>query len=212
MFKTGGCTIHCQADQVSRGRSNKLVGQVAEHLVVAELGRRGFIATGFAGNVPAFDVIAADEYCRTVPIQVKASSGDSWPSDARTFMRIDYDSNEKRQNYLGPVALRTPDLIYVFVALRPTSASRPTGRSEVTDRDRFFVLTMNQLQQVCINCYAQWMDPKDWRRPRSPESYDNRFWIRHLEAFEDQWQLIEERLRSRPPDPSLATSAAAGNS
>jgi hypothetical protein len=48
---------------MSRGRRNKLVGQVAE------LGRRGLIATGFAGNVPTFDVIAADEMCRTVPIQ-----------------------------------------------------------------------------------------------------------------------------------------------
>lgn len=42
---------------MSRGRRNKLVGQVAEHLAVAELGRRGLIATGFAGNVPTFDSV-----------------------------------------------------------------------------------------------------------------------------------------------------------
>lgn len=183
---------------MSRGRQNKLLGQVAEHLVVAELGRRGLIATGFSGNVPAFDVIAADENCRTVPIQVKASSGDSWPSDARTFMRIEYGQNEKRQNYLGPVTLDTPDLIYVFVAV----ASDVTGA-----RDRFFILTMNELQQVCIKCYAAWMDPKEWRRPRNPESYDNRFWIREIEGFENRWQLISGRLQSRISDPSLAAGS-----
>jgi len=179
---------------MSRGRQTKLVGQVAEHLVVAELGRRGLIATGFAGNVPAFDVIAADEYCRTVPIQVKASSGDSWPTDARTFMRIEYDENEKRQNYLGPATLHTADLIYAFVAL---------ANEADNSRDRFFILTMGELQQVCIKCYSEWMDSKEWRRPRTPESYDNRFWIPAIAEFENRWQLILDRLRSRAPDPSL---------
>lgn len=182
---------------MSRGRQTKLAGQVAEHLVVAELGRRGLIATGFAGNVPAFDVIAADEYCRTVPIQVKASSGDSWPTDARTFMRIEYDQNEKRQNYLGPAPLDTPDLIYVFVALASQAAD---------SRDRFFILTMSELQQVCIKCYSVWMDSREWRRPRSPESYDNRFWISAIVEFESRWQLILDRLQQRAPDPALGTS------
>ena len=71
---------------MSRGRNNQLTGQVAEHLVVAELGRRGPAATGFSGNIPTFDVLAVDENCRVVPIQVKASTGDNWPSDARTWM------------------------------------------------------------------------------------------------------------------------------
>lgn len=184
-----------EAYNVSKGRRNSLVGQVAENLVVAELGRRGLIATGFAGNVPTFDLIAADELCRTVPIQVKASSGDSWPSDARTFLQIEYDRKAKRQNYLGPVELKTPDLIYVYVAL----ANEDTGT-----KDRFFVLTMRELQDVCIRSYCDWMDPKDWRRPRSPESYDNRFWIPSLVAFENRWSLVLDRLASKAPDPALA--------
>lgn len=182
---------------MSRGRRNKLVGQVAEHLVVAELGRQGLIATGFAGNVPTFDVIAADEMCRTVPIQVKASSGESWPSDARTFLRLQYDRKEKRQNYLGPAELTTPDLIYVYVALADKK-TRP--------KDRFFVLTMQELQKVCIRCYREWMEPKAWRRPRNPESYDNRFSIMDLSDFEDDWALVINRLQSRAPDPGLVAA------
>ena len=38
---------------MSRGRNNQLTGQVAEHLVVAELGRRGLAATGFPSDATA---------------------------------------------------------------------------------------------------------------------------------------------------------------
>lgn len=64
---------------MSVGRNCKLVGQVGEYLVCAELGKRGLIATPFAGNVPTFDLLIADEACRTLPIKVKTSAGDSWP-------------------------------------------------------------------------------------------------------------------------------------
>ena len=88
-----------------KGRNNKLTGQVGEFLVCAELGRRGLIATPFAGNVPAFDILAADELCRTVPIQVKASNSDNWPADARHWMDIEFDKDTKRQNYRGPTKI-----------------------------------------------------------------------------------------------------------
>jgi DNA modification methylase len=35
---------------MASGLSNKLIGQVGEFLVCAELGRRGFVATPFAGT------------------------------------------------------------------------------------------------------------------------------------------------------------------
>ena len=51
--------------------STKLSGQIGENLVVAELGRRGIIATSFAGNVPEIDILAYKDK-RSIPIQVKA--------------------------------------------------------------------------------------------------------------------------------------------
>jgi hypothetical protein len=48
--------------------------------VAAELGRRGLIATPFAGNVPIFDLLAVDEKGRAIPIQVKTINGPSWSS------------------------------------------------------------------------------------------------------------------------------------
>ena len=181
---------------MSRGRNNQLTGQIAEHLVVAELGRRGLAATGFSGNIPTFDVLAVDENCRVVPIQVKASTGDNWPSDARTWMDISVEPASLRQEFRGPKSLATPDLIYVCVAIGPHGSDR---------RDRFFILTMEDLQRVCITAYSHWMDPKDWKRPRNPHSFDCRYEINHLVTFEDNWNLIHDRLTTSAPNPALAT-------
>jgi hypothetical protein len=73
---------------VSQGLNNKLAGQIGEYLVCAELGRRGLIATPFSGNVPTFDVLATDEQCRTVPIQVKASRGNCWSTNTSRPVRL----------------------------------------------------------------------------------------------------------------------------
>jgi hypothetical protein len=103
---------------MATGRQNKLTGQIAEHLVCAELGRRGFIATPFASNVPTFDVVAVDATCRTVPIQVKATRGNTWPTDARSWMSLELDSETGVQHYGGPRTLDAAELVYVCVVLR----------------------------------------------------------------------------------------------
>jgi hypothetical protein len=187
---------------MSRGRQNQLTGQIAEHLVVAELGRLGLVATGFSGNIPTFDVLTVDENCRVVPIQVKASTGDSWRSDARTWMDIDVEAGTLRQEFRGPSTLATPDLIYACVAIAPNGADR---------RDRFFVLTMEELQRVCIDAYSNWMVPKDWKRPRNPDSFDCRFDISGLTPFEGNWDLIRNRLTASAPNPALGMPLCALN-
>jgi len=170
---------------MSKGRDNKLAGQIGEFLVCAELGRRGLIATPFSGNVPAFDILVADELCHTVPIQVKASRGDNWPSDARKWMQITFDPETKAQISRGAEILDNPDLIYVHVAIAP-----PNG-----GKDRYFISTQAQLQQVAIKCYSAWMDTISWKRPRNPESYDCRYWIKDVEQYENNWKLIVDKLR-----------------
>jgi len=39
----------------AKNYSTRLAGQIGENLMVAELGRRGIIATALAGNVPDID-------------------------------------------------------------------------------------------------------------------------------------------------------------
>lgn len=186
-----------KAISMSSGRGNKLTGQIGEYLVCAELGRRGFLATPFSGNVPTFDVLATDEQCRTVPIQVKASRSDNWPSDARHWMDIDFDAATGVQKNTGRVRIHHPDLIYVCVSI-----AAPGGH------DRFFILTKAQLQTVCINGYSSFMDRHEWRRPRNPASYDNRYFISGLREYEDNWKLITARLEASNPDQSLAEDAS----
>jgi Holliday junction resolvase len=51
--------------------TTKLSGQVGENLVVAELGRRGIVATALAGNAPDIDILAYANG-KSVAIQVKS--------------------------------------------------------------------------------------------------------------------------------------------
>ncbi|HEY5298270.1 MAG TPA: hypothetical protein VIK59_10110 [Verrucomicrobiae bacterium] len=181
---------------MSTGRNNKLAGQIGEYLVCAELGKRGLIATPFSGNVPAFDVLATDEVCRTVPIQVKASRGDNWPGDARNWMDIDFDEKTGVQNFRGPAKIKNKDLVHVFIAISP----------DEKNKDRFFILTKSQLQKVCVKRYSDWMNERGWKRPRNPKSYDCRFWIADVLKYEDNWKLIENRLTKTSPDKSLEST------
>src|SRR5688572_18796328 len=112
---------------LSKGLKNKLAGQVAEYRVCAELARRELIATPFAGNVPTYDVLATDVNCRTVPIQVKATTGDNWRTDATKWMEINLAGGV--QIFDGLKTIANPDLIYVCVAI----ASIGMGS------DRFFI-------------------------------------------------------------------------
>jgi hypothetical protein len=169
------------------GRNNKLAGQIGEFLVCAELGRRGFIATPFAGNVPAFDILVADEACNTVPVQVKASRGDGWPTVATKWMKIDQsqESESRAQNYLGPAEIKNPNMIYVHVAISELDGSR----------DQFFILTEAQLQEVVIQHYKAYMDPKGWLRPKNPSSFRVQYHIEDLQPYRDNWTLITEKLQ-----------------
>lgn len=173
---------------MSTGRRNRLAGQIGEYLVCAELGRRGLMATSFSGNVPTFDVVAADESCRTLAIQVKTTRSNNWPGDARKWMDIEFDEVTQCQRFRGPAVLSTPSLIYVCVAI-----------GETKNDDRFFVMKMDALQRICIAGYSAWMESHGWRRPQNPHSYDCRWTVAQLAEFEDNWDLIKATLAAEGP-------------
>jgi hypothetical protein len=171
------------------GRGNSLAKQIGEHLVCAELGRLGIIATPFAGNVPAFDVLATDEQCRTVPIQVKATRGNNWLTNAQTWMNLELDRNTGVQHDHGPAALMNPELIYVCVAISGSGG-----------HDRFFVLTQADIQKAVIAAYSQFMQGHGWKRPRKPDSFHCIYTMADIEQFKDNWPLITGRLQPIAPD------------
>ena len=126
----------------------QLTRQVGEHLVAAELGRRGYVATPFAGNVPMFDLLAADLYGRAVPIQVKAIKGPSWQFSADKFLIIEIIDNE--QIVRRKIALTNPNLLCIFVLLKGAGI------------DEFYIFHLRDLQNLIAKHY------KGGRRPKNP--------------------------------------------
>lgn len=172
---------------MSTGRGNKLTGQIGEYLVCAELGKRDFIATSFTGNVPEFDLIVVNDELKTIPIQVKTSRSNNWPTKADRWINIDIDHEEKVQIDNGNQAILNPNLIYVCVAL---------AKPNTKERDRFFILKKKDLQLICARNYRNYMGPIKWKRPRSYKSLDNRYDIKDLVEYENNWELIEKELEN----------------
>jgi hypothetical protein len=175
-------------NNIKKGLNNKLAGQIGEYLVCAELGKRGYIATSFAGNVPEFDLIVANDNLKTIPIQVKTSRGHSWPTRGDLWIDIEIDEKNKIQIDHGNQTISNPDLIYICVAL-----SGPDSQ----EKDRFFILHKNQMQIICAANYRAWMLRHNWKRPRNYKSIDNRYYIKNLLDFENNWKVIEDALHKQ---------------
>lgn len=161
---------------MATGRSMQLTKQIGEYLVVAELGRRGLIATTFTGNVPDFDILAIDEEYRTIPIQVKTIRGVSWQFDARSFLKI--EMNNERQEVAGKTNLQYADFPCVFVKL--------IGQG----RDGFYVFRLRDLQDIIDATYRGNLQAKGGVRPRNPKSTHTAVWPEQLDRFKDKWDLI----------------------
>ena len=99
---------------MATGLSNTLTRQISEHLVTAQLGRLGIIATPFAGNVPDIDILAYANN-KTVHIQVKAINKGDWQFSARTFLDIDLTPDGQKVRGINKSLDR--DILCVFIIL-----------------------------------------------------------------------------------------------
>lgn len=155
---------------MASGRNMQLTKQIGENLVVAELGRRKFIATTFAGNVPAFDILAAGENGKTFPLQVKAIQGASWQFDIRTFLQVELVGDT--QIVLGKNTATSGKLICVFVKI--------TEGGE----DEFYLFYWSFLQDYFLRTY------KGGKRPRNPGSFHCAIWPKDLQLFKNNWRIL----------------------
>ncbi len=159
---------------MATGRRTQLTRQIGEHLVAAELGRRGLIAAPFAGNVPLFDLLAADERGRSIPVQVKAINGPSWQFNVTQFLRVDVV--EGIQKVRGRVSLARPELICIFVFLREAG------------KDEFYIFRLSDLQEFFAKVYT------GGRRPKNPNSMHCKISPHDLQQHRDKWSVIFEAL------------------
>lgn len=164
---------------MATGLSTQLTRQIGEHLVAAKLGRMGFIAAPFAGNVPEFDLIAADPRGFTIPIQVKAINGPSWQYKADAFLEIEIVDGF--QHVRGRRALLNPSLVCIYILL-----------SEQDEKDEFYIFLLRDLQEYTFAKY------KSRRRPKNPESTHCAVWPKDLAEFRDNWDLIRQSFPAIP--------------
>jgi hypothetical protein len=160
---------------MASGHSNQLTKQIGEHLVAAELGRRDLIATPFAGNVPMYGLLVADQRGHAIPVQVKAiNRGSSWQFQITSF--LDMKIIKGIQKITGSKALVYPNLICLFVVVKSAGL------------DDFYIFTLQDLQKHFRQNY------KGGRRTKNPESTHCAIWPKHLVSYKDKWGLITDTL------------------
>jgi Holliday junction resolvase-like predicted endonuclease len=166
--------------RVEKGRRFKITGQIGEYLVAAELGRRGYIATTFSGNVPEFDILVTDDKLKTTPIQVKTiQRGGGFQSSADKWMVISIEKKRKQLIH-RKVRLTTPNLVYVMVVL-----------GEKYGDDEFYLLTKKQLQTTYVKSYTEGLRKHKGVRPRKPDSLHCAVWPEDLKAFHNNWGIFK---------------------
>ena len=160
--------------------STKLSGQIGENLVVAELGRRGIIATAFAGNVPEIDILAYKDK-RSIPIQVKALKDGSLRTRADYYLNIHFDG--KTQTVLGKREDINRDLTFIIVKV-----------GERLGEDVFYICDQGIIQDHVFEEHSSFLKKHGGIRPKNPFSFDCSVHLKNLGEFVNKWELVESKL------------------
>jgi hypothetical protein len=153
----------------------QLTRQIGEHLVAAELGRLGYVAAPFAGNVPMYDLLAANTRGESIPVQVKAINGGAWQFSADTFLNIDAVNGE--QVVRGQKKLSNPKLLCIFVVLN--------GRG----KDDFYLFQLSDLQKYCVKLYK----PRG-KSFKNPDSRHCAVSPKEFARFKENWKATRSNV------------------
>ncbi|MAH85470.1 MAG: hypothetical protein CBB68_14695 [Rhodospirillaceae bacterium TMED8] len=168
---------------MARNFKTQLAGQIGEHLVVAELGRQGIVATPFAGNVPDIDILAYKDG-NSVPIQVKAQTKGTPGVNAKKYLNIQIDGN--RQTVKGKSKDIDRDLIFVMVKV-----------GQDYGEDEFYVFDQGVVQDLVNIQYRSFLRKHGGVRPRNPKTTHCSYYLKDLIRYRDNWDLVFERLRGK---------------
>lgn len=166
---------------MSRGWNNQTTKQVGEYTVAGELSRLGFMCTPFAGNVPHYDIIAADPTGHIIAVQVKAIRGGSWQFDIRSFASVTLDGTRQIVGKAKNEPYR--HLWCVFVLL-----------GAMRRDDRFFILSWNTLRDIAVRHHKAYLQKHGGVRPKKHDSYHTGLRPADLEDHEGKWERLKELL------------------
>lgn len=162
------------------GRSNQLVRAIGEYATCTELARLGYITSPFAGNVPEFDLVASDAKLRAIHIQVKATRS-QWQFSAEKYIKIHLNPDDT-QKVTGKVKLSTPNLIHVMVRV-----------GEDRGKDKFYLLTHRELQNLIYAGYKKNLKKHKGRRPKNPKSTHCTVSTDELYLYQNNWKLLDSQ-------------------
>ena len=165
---------------VARNFNTYLSSQIGEHLVAAELGRRGIVASVLSGNMPDVDILAFRSG-KSIGIQVKSIRAGSVSVDLKRYLDISIVDDLQTVN--GVQVCDNPNLIFVIVKI---------GESFV--EDRFYLLRQAELQELLRNHHEAFLRKHNGRRPRNPTSLHGAYGEQQLECYLDNWALVEADL------------------
>jgi hypothetical protein len=165
---------------MATGWGMQLTRQIGEHLVAAKLGRMGYVATPFAGNVPMYDLLVADQRGYALPVQVKAINGAAWQFKAGAW--LDIKILDGKQTVRGRKVLLNPDLLCVFVVVKQD------------ERDEFYVFSLKELQAFMLRSYRLVLKYHKGARPKNPDSLHWAVGPEQLQklGFRNNWQILEK--------------------
>lgn len=167
---------------MSNGVSNKLTGQIGEHLVAAKLGSLGFYASPYSGNVPDFDITAVNSLTlKSLPVQVKTSNANTLVhSQIDKWIEVELDKNNKYHfGELLPVT--NPEMIWVIVKLAAGDIQHA----------RFFICTKLEIRDRIVKRFMKFMEKHDFKRPGGGGSLQAILKYKELADTEDKWELFD---------------------
>ncbi len=161
---------------MSTGRGNQLTKQVGEFLVAAELARRGWISAVLSGNTPDFDLVAADNQCRSITVQVKAITGGGWHFDVARFAKVSFEGSRQ---IIGRIKPCPKSLMCVLVVVGSDSSG-----------DQFYILPMRTLYRRIVSNQRAWLKTRGGVRPRNPMSTHAAIWPKHVQKHLNDWEAL----------------------
>ena len=158
--------------------SKKLTQQIGESLTVAELGRQGFIATAFTGNVPVIDVLAYKDGKKPLALQVKSSHSSAVFIDPRQF--IDISTKNGIQSVKGYAKNVDKDVIYVFVKIA----------DELNDT-KFYVLRQQDMAKIVYEKRSAFFKKHKGVPPKKPTYFHMSVSEKDLKKYRDNWKCLK---------------------
>jgi hypothetical protein len=162
-----------------KGSELQRTRQIGEYLVAAKLMEKGWYATTFTGNVPLFDIVAANDKGETVKVQVKTAKTGSWFLDIKKFVEIRFDSTNRSQE-MGEMVKLPFDLYYVFVKID----------FEDIMKSKFYVIPAERFQSFLVERYRGWLQSIGGKRSVNPESTHSALWESDIQDFKDNWGIL----------------------